>query len=150
MNTKAHFLIAIITLPNSGGTAAGSDSPTDEMRTIPGTLKGSIPEILSQADILGDGTDTDHYIQPDANTSVEQSNPPSTNPGRAKNDLRHIPKPNCNDEYRFFISHPSNYGLRILYVHFRVILGTLLGTDIRNTYSFFQAPTNFFDTIIKH
>ena len=50
---------------------------------------------------MADGTDTDHYMQPDADNSVEQINPTPTNPRSSKYDLRHNPKPNCNDDYRY-------------------------------------------------
>ena len=52
-------------------------------------------------DEMADGTDTDHYMQPDANNSVEQIDPTPTNPRSSKYDLRHNPKPNCNDDYRY-------------------------------------------------
>ena len=51
-------------------------------------------------DEMADGTDTDHYMQPDADNSVEQINPTPTNPRSSKYDLRHNPKPNCNNDYR--------------------------------------------------
>ena len=48
-----------------------------------------------------DGTDTDHYVEPDADTSVEQPNLSPTNPISCAYDLRHNPKPNCNEDYRY-------------------------------------------------
>ena len=52
-------------------------------------------------DEMADGTDTDHYMQPDADNSIEQIDPTPTNPRSSKYDLRHNPKPNCNDDYRY-------------------------------------------------
>ena len=42
-------------------------------------------------------------MQPDADTSVEQIDPMPANPRSAKYDLRHNPRPNCNDDYRYLI-----------------------------------------------
>ena len=54
-----------------------------------------------RADEIDDGADTDHHIQPDADNRVEQIDPTPTNPRSSKYDLRHNPRPNCNDEYRY-------------------------------------------------
>ena len=56
---------------------------------------------MPQADRSYDGTDMDHYMQSDADTSVEQPNPTPTNPRSSKFDLRHNPKTNCNDDYSY-------------------------------------------------
>ena len=66
-----------------------------------GLLKHSPPH--THTDKMADGTDTDHYMQPDADNSVEQIDPTPANPRSSKYDLRHNPKPNCNDDYRFYI-----------------------------------------------
>ena len=50
---------------------------------------------------MADGTYTDHYMQPDADNSVEQIDPTPSNPRSSKFNLRHKPKPNCNDDYRY-------------------------------------------------
>ena len=42
-----------------------------------------------------------HDTQPVVDTSVEQLYPTPTNPRSSKYDLRHNPKPNCNDDYRY-------------------------------------------------
>ena len=77
--------------PNSPEITVRSDDAADEMRSNPGTIREDSPEIIPQADNLYDGTDTDHYILPDADTSVEQTNPTPTNPRSSKYDLRHNP-----------------------------------------------------------
>ena len=56
---------------------------------------GGLPRDSPHTDEKGDdGTDTDHYMAPDAEASSD------VNP-RSKFDLRHNPKPNCNDDYRY-------------------------------------------------
>jgi len=77
------------------------DLPHAETCTTPGTIQEDSPEILPYTDEIGDGTDTDHYMEPDAETSSEQISPTDTNPRSTKYDLRHNPKPNCNDDYRY-------------------------------------------------
>ena len=52
-------------------------------------------------DEMADGTDTDHYMQPDADKSVEQIDPTPTNPRSSKYGLRHNSRINCNDDYRY-------------------------------------------------
>ena len=87
--------------PNSPEITVRSEKPTDKIRSTPGTIRESFPETFPQADRSYDGTGTDHYMQTDADASVEQLDPTSTNPRSSKNDLRHNPKPNCNDDYRY-------------------------------------------------
>ena len=70
------------------------------MKNTQGTIRENYPESIPQADRSYDGTDTDHYIQPDAETSVEQADPPPSNPRSSSYDLSHNPKPNCSDDYR--------------------------------------------------
>ena len=72
-----------------------------KMKNTPGTIPDSSPEIISQADRSYGGTGTDNYMQLDADNSVEQPDPTLTNPRSSKYDLRHNPKPNCNDDYRY-------------------------------------------------
>ena len=59
--------------------------------------------MIPQPDGSYDERDVDRDIQPDANTSVEQFDPMPTNPRSSKYDLRHNPKPNCNDDYRYWL-----------------------------------------------
>ena len=52
------------------------------MRSAPetGTIREISPKIFPQTDRSYDGTDTDHYMQPDADTTAEQLDPTPTNP----------------------------------------------------------------------
>ena len=61
------------------------------MSTIPGTIQGSSPETFPQVDRSCDGTETDHYMELDADTGVERPKPAPTNLRSTKNDLRHNP-----------------------------------------------------------
>ena len=79
----------------------GHDLLNDEMCTVPGTIQDNSPEILPHTDEVGDATDTDHYMEPDAEANSEQLRPTDVNPRSTKKDLRHNPEPNCNDDYRY-------------------------------------------------
>ena len=87
-------------IPNSPEVTVRSEQAVDETRSTPETIQKDSSEILPTHDIDG-GADTDHYMQPDADTSVEQIDPTPTNPRSSKYDLRHNPRPNCNDDYRY-------------------------------------------------
>ena len=78
-----------------------SEQAADEMRSTPGIIPQNSPEIIPQPDGPYDGRDVDRDTQPDADMSVEQLDPMPTNPRSSKYDLRHNPKPNCNDDYRY-------------------------------------------------
>ena len=71
------------------------------MSSTPGTIRETFPETILQTDRSYDGTDTDHYMQHDADTSLGQPDPTPINPSSSKYDLRENPKPNCNDDYRY-------------------------------------------------
>ena len=88
----------ILLTPNSPEITVRSEEAADEMRSAPGTIRENSPEIIPQADRSYDGTDTDHYMQPDSDTSVEQPDPTPTNSRSSKYDLCHNPKPNCNND----------------------------------------------------
>ena len=60
-----------------------------------------LPRDFPHTDEIRDGTDTDHYMEPDAETNSEQLSPIDVNPRSTKFDLRHNPKPNANDDDRF-------------------------------------------------
>ena len=77
-----------------------SEEAADEKKSTPGPIRENTPETIPQTDRSYDGTDTDHHMEPDADISVEQPDPTPTNPRSSKYDLRHNPKPNCNDYYR--------------------------------------------------
>ena len=87
--------------PNSPEITIRSEQAVDQVRSTPGIILENSPEITPQTDRSYDGNDTDHYVQPDADISVETRNPTSTNPHSSKFDLRHNPKPNRNDDYRY-------------------------------------------------
>ena len=72
-----------------------------EMRSTPGAIPENSPEFILQPDRSYGGTDTDHDMQADADTTVEQLDPTPTNRRSSKYDLRHNPKPKCNDDYRY-------------------------------------------------
>ena len=78
-----------------------SEQAADETRSTPGNIQENSPEITPQPDGSYDETNVDHDTQPDADTSVEQFDPMPTNPRSSKYDLRHNPKPTCNDDYRY-------------------------------------------------
>ena len=86
---------------NSPEVTVRSGEETDATRSTPGTIEEDSSNNLPHTDEMADGTDTDHYMQPDADNSVEQIDPTPTNPRSSKYDLRHNPKPNCNDDYRY-------------------------------------------------
>ena len=87
-------------IPNSPEVSVRLEEAADETRSTPGTIQEDHSEILPHTRDIDDGTDTDHYMQPDADTGVEQIDPTPTNPRSSKYDLRHNPRPNCNDDYR--------------------------------------------------
>ena len=76
------------------------DLPTGETYTTTGTIQEDSPLIFPHTDEVGDGTDTDHYMAPDAKAESEQLSATNVNPRSTKYDLRHNRKPNCNDDYR--------------------------------------------------
>ena len=87
--------------PNSPEVAVRSREAADETRSTPGTIQEDSSNIPPCADDIDDGADTDHHLQPDADNSVEQIHLTPTNPCSSKYNLRHNPRPNCNDDYRY-------------------------------------------------
>ena len=87
--------------PTSPEISVRSEKAADDMRSTPGNIRENSPEVCPQTDGSCDGTDTDHYMQPDSDTSVEQPNPTPAKPRSSKYDLPHHPKPNCNDDDRY-------------------------------------------------
>ena len=71
------------------------------MRSTPGTIPESSPEIIPQPGISYDGLDTDYDMLPDADAGAEQLDPTPTNPRSSKYDSRNNPKPNCNDDHTY-------------------------------------------------
>ena len=95
---------------NSPEITIRSEQAADEMRSTPGTILENSPEIIPELDRSYDGTDTDHDMQPDADTSVKQLDPTPTNPRSSKYDLRHSPKPNFNDDNRYWLRQTTVLG----------------------------------------
>ena len=87
--------------PNSPEITVRSREKADETKSTPGTTQEDSSNILPHTDEMGDGTDTDQYMQPEADNSVEQIDPTPTNPRSSRYDLRHNPRPNCNEDYRY-------------------------------------------------
>ena len=89
------------TPPNSHKNLVQSDFLTGEKRNTPRTAHESSPEIFPQTDEVGDVTDTYPHMEPDVEPNSEQSESSPTNPRSSKHNLRHNPKPNCNDDDRY-------------------------------------------------
>ena len=66
--------------PNSSEITLRSEEAVDETDSTPGTTPAKFPEICPQTDRSCDGTDTDHHMQPDVESSEEQPDPTPTNP----------------------------------------------------------------------
>ena len=87
--------------PNSQEIPVRSDFSSEEMRNEPGEPHVCSPDIFPNSDQLGYVTDTCPHMEPDVETSWEQPQNNPTNPRSSKYNLRHNPKPNCNDDYRY-------------------------------------------------
>ena len=89
------------TPPNQQEIQVQSDFSTKEMRNTQGTTHERSPEIFPPIDETNDVADTYTYMEPDVGTSSEQQANSPSNPRSSKYNLRHNPKPNCNDDYRY-------------------------------------------------
>ena len=89
------------TPPNQREIPIQSDFSTEDVRNTPGNQHVCSPEIFPNSDQLGDVTDTCLHMEPDVGTSSEKPQNSPTNPRSSKYNLRHNPKPNCNDDYRY-------------------------------------------------
>ena len=78
-----------------------SDYSTEEMRNTPGTPHVCSPEFFPCTDEVSDVTDTCPHMEPAVDSSAEQPENSPTNPRSSKYNLRHNPKPNCTDDYRY-------------------------------------------------
>ena len=87
--------------PNQREIPVRSDFSKEEMRNTRGTTHECPPEISSPLDETSDVEDTCTYAEPDVVTSLEQQGNSPSNPRSSKYNLRHNPKPNCNDNYRY-------------------------------------------------
>ena len=74
---------------------------TEEMRNTPGNPHVCSPEIFPCTHEVSDVTDTCPHMEPVVESSSEQTESSPTNPRSSKYSLRHNPKPNCNDDYRY-------------------------------------------------
>ena len=88
------------TTPGSQKNAVQSEWAADEMRNTSGTPQEGFAETCPLTVGLSFGSDTYSHLDPDVETSSEQPNPTPNNPRSRKYSLRHIPKPDCNADYR--------------------------------------------------
>ena len=89
------------TPPNQREIQAQSDLSTEEMRNTQGITHECSPEILPPTDAPNDVADTYTHMEVDVGTSSGQQENSPSNPRSSKYNLRHNPKPNCNDDYRY-------------------------------------------------
>ena len=87
--------------PKSIEVPIQSDLSTEEMGNTPGTPHECSPESFPQTDEISDVTDTYPDMEPAVESISEQPENSPTNPRSSKYNLRHNPKPNCNDDYRY-------------------------------------------------
>ena len=90
-----------LTTPSPPELTLRSKQATDETRSTPGIIRETSPGNTPQPDGSYDERNVDHDTQPDADKSAEQLDPMPTNPRSSKCDLRHNPRPNCIDDYRY-------------------------------------------------
>ena len=83
---------------NSQEILGQSNFLTEEMRNTPGTA-----EIFPQTNEVSDVTDTYPLMEHDVESSSEQPENSPTNPRSSKYIQRHNRKPNCNDDYRYYL-----------------------------------------------
>ena len=93
--------IDIAAPPNPQEILVQSDFSTVEMRNTPGNTHEYSPEIFFHADEVSDVTDTCLHMEPHVESSSKQPENSPTNPRSSKYNLRHNPKLNCNDDYRY-------------------------------------------------
>ena len=89
------------TPPNQREIPVQSDFSTEEMRNTQGTTHECSSEIIPPTHDTSDVADTYTHVEPDARISSEQQEHNPSNPRSSKYNLRHNPKPNCNDDYRY-------------------------------------------------
>ena len=84
--------------PNLQELPLQSQYSTEEMSNKLGNPHVCSPEIFPRTDEASDVTDTCPHMEPDVESSPEQPQNSPTNPRSSKYNLRHNPKPNCNDD----------------------------------------------------
>ena len=87
--------------PNQREIPIQSNFSTEETRNTPGHPHVCSPDLFPNTDEVNDITDTCSHMEPDVETSSEQPQKSPTNPRSSQYNLRHNPKPNCNDDYRY-------------------------------------------------
>ena len=87
--------------PNPQEILLQSDFSTQELRITPGKTHERSTEFFPHTDELSDVTDTCPHMEPDLESSSEQPENSPNNPRSSKYNLRHNPKPNCKDDYRY-------------------------------------------------
>ena len=87
--------------PNIQEIPLQSDYSTEEMRNTPGNPHVCSPEIFPCTDEVSDVTDRCPHMEPDVDSSPEQPQNSPANTRSSKYNLRHNPKRNCNDDYRY-------------------------------------------------
>ena len=87
---------------NSHENPVQSDFSTEEMRNTPRTAHECSPELFPQTDDFIDVTDRYPHMEPDVAASSERPESSPTSPRSSTNNLCHNPKPNCNDDYRYW------------------------------------------------
>ena len=89
------------TQPDSHEIPIQSDLSTGEMKSTLGTTHECSPENFPPIDETSDVADTYTHVEPNVGTSSEQQGNSPSNPRSSKYNLRHNPKPDCNDDYRY-------------------------------------------------
>ena len=87
--------------PNQREIPVQSDFSTEEMWNTQGTTHECSPEIFPPTDEISDVPDPYTHVETDVGTSSQQQGYSPSNPRSSKYNLRHNPKPNCNDDYRY-------------------------------------------------
>ena len=77
------------------------DYSTEEIRNTPGNPHVCSPEIFPCTDEVSDVTYTCPHMEPNVVSSPEQPQNSPANTHSSKYNLRHNPKPICNDDYRY-------------------------------------------------
>ena len=85
--------------PNQPEIPIQTDLSTGKMRNTRGTIHECPPEFSPPIDETRDVEDT--YTEPEVEKSSQQQQNSPNNPRSSKYNLRHNPKPNCNDDYRY-------------------------------------------------
>ena len=102
------------------------DLPNDETCTTPGTTQQGSPEIFIHTDEGSDGTDTDHYMEPDAEANSELLNPTDVNPS-AQNMI--------------YVTILNRTVMTTTYIKLKIHLGMLTGTTTCSTRGFWKSAT---------